>query len=99
MQEVRKASQETMKLWILKALHADQGKKENFAPWNPWSNPYDCNVEVLVRAENENIARAYAADRCGDECEEAWLESRFSSCEELTQDGHVGVLMVDCLEG
>ena len=36
-----------------------------------------------------------ASMNCGDEGEQAWLNARWSTCEELTSDGEPGFIMFD----
>lgn len=50
---------------------------------NPWRRTYDCAYGFVVCAESEEQARQLAASYCGDEKAEAWLDSGFSTCEEV----------------
>ena len=49
-------------------------------PWYPW---YDKQHRVVVRAENEVEARKLATRNCQDEGENAWLDSKYSKCEQI----------------
>lgn len=89
-----------MKLWILKARTDLTGSN----PWEPW---YDKTFGAVVRANTEADARRAMADStfCGDECPRlwgsdardcsAWLDAKFSTCEELTDDGEGEVVITD----
>lgn len=74
-----------MKLWLLRPRDDAPGK-----PWEPW---YDKAFGFVVAAETESGARHYANAESGDEkrdCPQAWLDSRFSSCTELSPDTESG---------
>lgn len=75
-----------MKLWLL--------KPKSTAPdrWHPW---YDKAFGFVVRAETAASARANAATDAGDEGRDAWTNEEFSTCEELTCEGEVGVVIRD----
>lgn len=75
-----------MKLWILKPIDDQSG------PWEPW---YDKTFGFIVRAESEEQARVLAAEQCGDEGPDAWLDESLSTCIELTSDGEAGVIIED----
>ena len=75
-----------MKLWLLRPIKGVTG------PWDPW---YDKSFGFVCRALSEQEARQYAADDSGDEGAEAWLDSTLSTCEELSADGELGVVMQD----
>lgn len=91
-----------MKLWILKAR---EGLPENDNPWNPW---YDKNFGMVVRAASRIKARELA-QACGAdevygryikeakraESVPAWLDEKYSTCEELTAVGTAEVILVD----
>jgi hypothetical protein len=74
-----------MKLWILEPV--DDNKL-----WKPW---YDKAFGFVVRAQSEGEARLLAAKMCGDEKENAWLDSANSTCIELLPDGKEGVIIRD----
>jgi hypothetical protein len=74
-----------MKLWILRPVN------EYSSPWSPW---YDKAFGFVARAEDELAARELANSRSGDEGS-AWLDSEFSTCTELTEQGDSGVIMID----
>ena len=63
-----------MKLWILKA-------KEESEIWYPhWNKVW----EHVVKAPTEALARQYACEECGEEGDIAWLDSKHSTCKQLT---------------
>lgn len=74
-----------MKLWLLTA-------DESTGLWQPW---YDKAFGFVVRAESEEDARNYAADKAGDEGREAWLEPESSTCVEITGEGAAEVILQD----
>ena len=72
------------KLWILRPLKG--------ALWDPW---YDKAFGFVIRAPDEQTARAIAQKESGDEASydksiPAWTDPRNSSCKELTVEtkGH-----------
>ena len=83
-----------MKLWILRPqenLPADDD------PWIPW---YDKCFGMVIRAKNEETARARAHGVSGSERHEhenvaPWLEEKYSSCKELTGRGDEEVILLD----
>jgi hypothetical protein len=77
-----------MKLWILEG-HA---KLAGASPWSPW---YDKAFGFVIRAESEERARLIAAENCGDEKEEAWLNPILSSCKELFLEGEEEMILRD----
>lgn len=90
-----------MKLWLLKARE-DLPVGDN--PWEPW---YDKSFGAVVRAETEAQARQFAHENAGDENRGAflinkvadttqpWLNSKYSQCEELLQDGTAEMVLQD----
>jgi len=54
---------------------------------------FDCAIGFVVRAANEREARKLAADRHGDEGDEAWKLQ--ATCTELTVEGPPGVILRD----
>jgi len=74
-----------MKLFILRA-------NEDQAIWDPW---YDKTFGMIVRAADESSARKLAATKPGDEGEQAWLNTKNSTCEELIAEGEETILMQD----
>jgi hypothetical protein len=70
-----------MKLWILKRL-TDRPE-------------WDVNNGFVIRAETAEAARVLASQERGDEGSRTWLEPEFSSCVELTADGHSEVVLRD----
>lgn len=61
-------------------------------PWEPW---YDKSFGFIVRARSEAMARTIAAAEAGDEGKEAWLDPTLSICKPLTNNGTIGVVMID----
>lgn len=86
-----------MKLWFLTGR--DEIKELESREENPWYDRYDQVHEILVRAENEVDARAIAAEYQSYVQKEAWLDPKFSSCEEITPDGLPGVIMIYDIRG
>lgn len=91
-----------MKLWLLKPRE-DLSPKNNL--WEPW---YDKAFGFVVRAESEDQARQLANKNAGDEKFEqlegygaspgspnAWLDAKYSTCEELSADGKAEVIIRD----
>lgn len=69
----------------------------NPIPGVSWSE-YDTNYGIVVRAESESEARAFAQAVISDEKgihADAWLNPRVTSCDVLPQDGDTGVIIVD----
>lgn len=84
-----------MKLWILKArtgLDKDD---------NPWDNPYDCYHGFVIRATSEAHAREMAHATEGDESRShrAWIDPKYSTCEELTSDGPTNIILTEGANG
>jgi len=80
-----------MKLWILrpvKHLPDDKG------PWNPW---YDKSFGFVVIADTEKLARKVAHDNAGDENDDysPWIDSKYSTCDELTPEYGKELVMKD----
>jgi hypothetical protein len=75
-----------MKLWILQPL------VESEEPWEIW---YDKAFGFVVRADNENHARALASQEAGAEGGHAWLDEALSSCRPLESEGAAEVIMKD----
>ena len=85
-----------MKLWILRPA---EGLADEDNPWEPW---YDRVFGFVVRAEDEGHARKLADEESGDEKDRyefprrfPWLDSKYSTCEELLAEGAVGIVMND----
>ena len=83
-----------MKLWLLRP--ADALPKED----SPWIPPYEKAFGFVIRARDEQEARAIADD--DDELENyewegrrPWLDPKYSSCAELTARGESGVVIRD----
>lgn len=78
-----------MKLYILRPANLNA---RNDNPWDPW---YNKSLGFVVRAETDKQARQFAADNAGDEGPDAWLEVRYSSCDELTDNGDASMILRD----
>lgn len=76
-----------MKLWLLKR------RKGLCASESPWIPSYDKAKGFIIRAESCGAARSMASARAIDEGSEAWLDKRFSTCEEITEEGDFGILL------
>ena len=46
---------------------------------------YDEVIEIVVYAKNGYCARAAAAEQCGDEGSDVWMDSNKSTCKQLTE--------------
>jgi hypothetical protein len=68
-------------------------------PDNPWKSAYDVCEGFVVRAESEGKARQYASEQAGDEGKDAWLDAKFSHCEQLEHFGSEGVILRDFRAG
>ena len=90
-----------MKIWVLRAK---RGLRKGNDPWDPW---YDKAFGFVVRAKNEQSARAMAHERAGDEnrgeflgkvtskTDAPWLDPSYSTCEELLRTGEAEVILRD----
>ncbi len=83
-----------MKLWLLEV--------RSIASVSPWDSPYDKAFGFVVRAATEMCARTFAACNAGDENpkyrtdeDSPWYDVRLTSCEELTNEGAIGVVVRD----
>ncbi len=76
-----------MKLWLLEA-RSGLSKGDN-----PWAGTYDMAYGFVIRAKTEAQARNLC--RPGDEGKDAWLLSKYSSCEELKAEGMPGEVLQD----
>lgn len=80
-----------MKLYLLRPIDEnDVGSLDN--PWEPW---YDKAFGFVVRAKDEETARKLASEKCGDEKANAWLDAKYSTCDELTSNGEAKVVIRD----
>ncbi len=88
----RAGTEEYMKLWLLKAR---KDLPSGDSPWEPW---YDKHFGFVVRAETEEQARQIAHESAGYENYgqlQPWLNSKYSECAELLQDGAAGMVLED----
>ena len=81
-----------MKLFELRPEKKEKLEKLSKNPWRPW---YDKCFGVIVRASSKKRAREIAADNCGDEGKDAWLDPKYSTCVKLTHKGEEGLIMED----
>lgn len=59
---------------------------------------WDCNYGFIVRAKDEQSARALAQFEISDESYESkefWLDPKFSTCEEVSVKGEAEVILND----
>lgn len=73
-----------MQLWHLY-------KRDDTAGYFTW----DCTFGFVVRAETEDAARALASSEAGDEGAAAWLDTKQTTCEELTAYGEAEIILRD----
>lgn len=91
-----------MKLWFLTARDEELPDDDN-----PWLDEYDKNFSLVIRAETEEQARQFAQDnsdresnaRKNGEIVEPWLTDKYTTCQELTPAGNVGVICTDHKNG
>lgn len=81
----------TNKLWILRPQD-NLIPKNN--PWHPW---FDKTFGIVIRASSEDRARTIADETTKYEGlkNHPWLDSKYSSCEELKEEGPEEVIIVD----
>lgn len=61
-------------------------------PWKPW---YDKCFGFIIRAKTKPEARKIASENAGDEGKNAWLDGKYSTCEELKIEGKADLIMKD----
>ena len=94
-----------MKLYLLKARTDLKGSGYRESNDDPWYFSYDTVNSLVVRAENEEIARKLADSISQDEasnvknCPHPWIDSNYSICSELLSDGKEEIIIVDCNQG
>ncbi len=80
-------------LWLLRPK---EDLPENDDPWEPW---FDKVFGFVIRADSEMEARVIANGNAGDENYEKvskpWLEAKYSTCEQLSQDGQKKMILCD----
>ena len=59
----------------------------------------DCQYAVVVRAHSHAEARKMAVITSGDEDKRVWLEPKLTTCHELLNEGKVGLIIRDFLNG
>jgi hypothetical protein len=87
---------EPMELWILKPRGYDTHDDDlgHDSPWEPW---YDKAFGMVVRAPDEETARAIAAENAGDEAWKTnpWLDPALATCDFLIKEGEHGLVLRD----
>ena len=90
-----------MKLWILRPV---EDLKNSDNPWEPW---YDKCFGFVIRAETEQDARLIANRNAGDEnrgtflnkkiadTKTPWIDPKYTTCKELSNEGDPGVIIRD----
>jgi hypothetical protein len=90
-----------MKIFELRPV---KNPRDNDNPWYPW---YDKIFGFIIKAETEAEARNIANENAGNEnngtflgykianTNTPWLDSKYSTCIELTNDGKAGIIMQD----
>ena len=90
-----------MKLFLLRPV---EGLPKGDNPWDPW---YDKAFGFVIRAETEARAREFAHEQSGDEVDTMflgrkvsdtntpWLNSKYSTCVELSPEGNEEVIIRD----
>lgn len=84
-----------MKLWKLRPRF---DLPNNESPWmENHLFGYDTAQGFIIRAETEGRARQMAQERGGEENEnaDAWLDSKYSTCEELLPEGKSEIILSD----
>lgn len=89
-----------MKLWLLKPVAKNLRGGPLTDPWEPWRaqcRRYDTAFGFVVRAESEEAARTHVADshRTGVEGATSWLDPRWSTCKELSNEGEPIIILRD----
>jgi len=94
-----------MHLWLLRPRANVLARSAH-----PWTPTFDKVMGVVVRAKNEPTARAFAQAHAGHEglgiyrdlglsedevASDVWLDSTWTSCEELRPEGAAGVILID----
>lgn len=62
--------------------------------WNVKRCVYDANYGMVIRAPDETTARRLANEHASDEGS-VWINEKETSCELLTPNGSVGVIIQD----
>ena len=96
-----KERRQIMPLWLLRPIHYksqeddlwDEPQEDDIC--NPW---YDKAFGFVVRAETAEGARRIAAEKCGDEGEDAWLNAKYSTCTVLESAPNY-LDATDCIAG
>lgn len=80
-----------VKLWL---SHKKDGKTIKLYLIRPREDLTTKAFGFVIRAKNENEARKLAYENGHDE-KNGWLDSKYSTCEELKNDGEAGLIMED----
>ena len=85
-----------MRLWVLDVVELELNLPTKDDPWGyGW---WDTARGFVVRAESEEQARELANAQAGEENSKGykpWLESKYTTCEELTYEGEPGIVIRD----
>lgn len=84
-----------MKLFLLK-------QPKCFCPSATWLRAltsYDVTAALVIRAPDEVSARNHAATFHGDEGSIIWLKPEHTTCEELSQEGPLALIIRDFRAG
>lgn len=84
-----------MKIWILLSV---ENLPENDNPVDPWNSRGDKKFGFVIRAETEEKARNFAHKVSGNgnrSPRQLWLDSKYTSCNVITNKGQPGILMID----
>ncbi len=88
-----------MNLWLLQPIDAVAARRVGDAGGDMKRWTWDCSYGFVVRAEDEESARALAAIEAGDEGGDAWTDSKFTTCERLEHYGDAEVIIRDFCAG
>ncbi len=88
-----------MNLWLLQPIDPVAARRVGHAGGDMKRWTWDCAYGFVVRAENEEAARALAADEAGDEGGDAWSDPKFTTCERLEDNGEAEVVIRDFCAG
>ena len=82
-----------MKLWLLKPV------KGLISPYNPWVPRYDKVHKIIVRAKTCSEARRIASECSLSEGISVWLNPKLTVCTALTDEGEVGLIIKEQVDG
>lgn len=84
-----------MKLWLLESR--DDLTMAN----DPWWRKYDCFIGFVVRSESAENARKLANELAKNDPIDrpVWLDDRYSTCTEVTQNGDEDLILASYKNG